>query len=207
MTALDLIDLAGVAVFAVSGALAAGRKHLDLIGVVVVATVTAIGGGTLRDLLMNHHPVFWITRPIYLYVILGTALLTVLYASRFHPPHRSLAVADAFGLAFFAISGAQIAEVRSLPAVVVIMMGTLTGVAGGAIRDILCAEIPMILRTGRIYATAAIAGAGVYLILQNVISRNWAALAGMCVVVGLRLGAIVWHWSIPVFALHRHRDE
>jgi uncharacterized membrane protein YeiH len=85
----DLLDFAGVAVYAVSGALAAGRKNLDLVGVVVIASVTAIGGGTVRDLLLDRHPVFWIARPAYLYVIIVTALATVAWSRRFRPPERS----------------------------------------------------------------------------------------------------------------------
>lgn len=198
---LELADFAGVAVFAVSGALAAGRKELDLLGVVVIATVTAIGGGTLRDLLLDRHPVFWTARPTYLYVIIGAALLTVAYSSRLRPPERSLAVADALGLAVFTISGAQIAEAQAFPGVVVVIMGTLTGVAGGVVRDVLCAEIPMILRPGRIYATAAIAGAVLYLVLQGPLGRAPAEIAGMLCVAGLRLAAIAWNLSLPAFAL------
>lgn len=139
---LYAIDLLGVAVFAVSGALAAGGKRLDLLGVVVVATVTAIGGGTVRDLLLDRHPVFWVSDPSYLAVITGAALLTVVYVRWRPPPEESLAVADALGLAFFVISGAGIAHQLGLPATGVIVMGVLTGVAGGVIRDVLTAEIP-----------------------------------------------------------------
>jgi uncharacterized membrane protein YeiH len=158
MTFLRILELVGVAVFAVSGALAAGRKSLDLVGVVVTATVTAIGGGTLRDLLLDRHPVFWIADPLTLYVIFTAALATVVYARRWDPPERLLLVADALGLALFTIGGVQIAEHSGLGGVVAVIMGTMTGVAGGVIRDVLTTEIPMIMRRGRIYATAAILG-------------------------------------------------
>jgi uncharacterized membrane protein YeiH len=199
-----LLDFAGVAVFAVSGALAAGRKRLDLVGVVVIASATAIGGGTARDLLLDRHPVFWVARPAYLYVIIAAALLTVAWSHWFRPPERMLAIADALGLAFFTVSGAQIAEARGLAGVVVVLMGTLTGVAGGALRDVLVAEIPMILRKGQLYATASIAGAAVYLLLQASIDRTAAALVAMACVAGLRLAAIVWDLTLPVFSLARH---
>jgi uncharacterized membrane protein YeiH len=197
---VELLDFVGVAVFAVSGALAAGRKSLDLLGVVVIATVTAVGGGTIRDLLL-YRPVFWILQPMYLYVILGVALSTLVYTRRFSPPDRALAVADALGLALFTISGAQIAEGLEHKGVVVVVMGTLTGVAGGAIRDVLSAEIPLILRKGQIYATAAIAGVVVYLLLQTQIPRDYAALAGMACIAAIRLGAIAFNWTLPVFSL------
>lgn len=196
----ELFDFAGVTVFAVSGALAAGRKNLDLLGVVVIATATAIGGGTLRDVLLDR-PVFWIARPAYLYVILIAALVTVAYSRRFQPPDRSLVVADALGLALFTISGAQIAEGLGLSGVVIVLMGTMTGVAGGMLRDVLTAEIPLILRRSHLYATAAIAGAIVYLLLQTLIDRSIAALAGMCFIAALRIAAIVWDLSLPVFTL------
>lgn len=196
-----LLEFIGVAVFAVSGALAAGRKSLDLLGVVVIATVTAIGGGTLRDLLLDRHPVFWIADPAYLYVILAAALVTVAYTRRFRPPDRSLAYADALGLALFTISGAQIAQVLGLPAAIVVLMGTLTGVAGGVFRDVLTAEIPLILRRGRFYATAAIAGALLYLLLEMVVERTLAALAGMLAIAALRIAAIHWALTLPVYSI------
>lgn len=197
---LRFLEMVGVAVFAISGALAAGRKSLDLVGVVVIATVTAIGGGTLRDLLLGRRP-FWLGDPVYLYVIFVAALLTVVYTRRWAPPERALAVADALGLALFTISGAQIGERAHLPAVVVVIMGTLTGVAGGMLRDVLSAEIPMVMRRGRIYATAAILGAGVYLVLQSFIDRTVAALAGMACIAALRFAAILWDLTLPVFSL------
>jgi len=197
---LELIDFAGVAVFAVSGALAAGRKALDLLGVVVIATVTAIGGGTIRDVLLDR-PVFWIAQAGYLYVILGAALGTVAWTRRFPAPDRALAVADALGLAFFTISGAQIAEGLEHSGVVVVMMGTLTGVAGGVLRDVLSGEIPMILRKGQIYATAAIAGAVLYLALQAIADRTLAAAAGMACIAAIRLAAIAWNWTLPVYTV------
>lgn len=198
---LELLDFAGVAVFAISGALAAGRKKLDLIGVIVIASVTAIGGGTVRDLLLDRHPVFWIAQPMYLYVIVAAALGTVIYASRFHPPDRLLLIADALGLALFTISGAQIAESRGLPGIVVVLMGTLTGVAGGVLRDVLSAEIPIILRKGQIYATAAIAGTAIYLLLQMAMPQATAALVGMAAIACMRIVAIVWDLTLPVFSL------
>lgn len=201
-----ILELVGVAVFAASGALAAGRKSLDLLGVVVIAAVTAVGGGTLRDLLLDRHPVFWIAEPLFLYVIVATALLTVAYARRYQPPERLLLIADALGLALFTLSGAQIAEREGLAGVVVVIMGTLTGVAGGVLRDVLSAEIPLVLRRGRIYATAAITGVVVYLLLQDIAGRTIAALSGMSCIALLRFAAILWNLSLPVFSLPKLKD-
>jgi len=198
---LLILEFIGVGVFAVSGALAAGRKKLDLLGVVVIATVTALGGGTVRDVLLDRHPVFWIAQPRYLYVSLAAALVTVIYTRHFRPPDRSLAYADAVGLAMFTVSGAQIAQSLQLDAGVVVLMGAITGVVGGVIRDILTAEIPLILRRGRFYATAAIAGVIVYLLLELVLPRNVAALAGMASIAALRIAAIHWALALPVYHL------
>lgn len=202
------LELLGVAVFAVSGALVAGRKKLDLLGVVIIAAVTAIGGGTIRDLLLDRHPVFWIADPIYLYIILLSAAVTIVYVRRFRPPERLLLAADALGLALFSISGAQIAERAGLQGIAVVLMGTLTGSAGGMIRDVLTAEIPMILRRGQIYATASIAGIIVYLALQGIgVERAVAGLIGMAAIVGLRLAAIVWEITLPVFTVQDHDEK
>lgn len=196
-----LLDLLGVAVFAMSGVLAAGGKGLDLFGVVVIAALTAIGGGTLRDLLLDRHPIFWIADPTYLFVISAAALLTLLYVRVRPPPGNALLLADALGLALFTLSGAQIAEAAELSPIIVVLMGTMTGVAGGVLRDILSAEIPLILRRD-IYATAAIAGASLYLLVQVLgVQRPWAFGVGMAAVVGLRLLAILWGLRLPIFRL------
>lgn len=194
------LDLIGVGVFAISGALAAGRKSLDLLGVVVIAIVTSIGGGTLRDLLLDR-AVFWIVESSYLTVIIASSLLTVVYVRFRQPPHKALQMADALGLAFFTISGAQIAQAAGHPGLIAVVMGTITGVFGGVLRDVLCAEIPMILRRGNIYATAAIAGASVYVFLQPLTIGSWAAAAGMLTVAVLRWAAIAWNLQLPVFSL------
>jgi len=195
-----------VAVFAISGALAAGRRSLDLIGVVVIATVTAVGGGTLRDLLLGR-TVFWLADPTYLYVSLVAAMLTVLYARYRHPPDRLILYADALGLALFTISGAQIAQSLGHSGIVVVIMGASTGVAGGLLRDVLCAEIPLILRRGRMYASASIAGVVAYLLLENLLDRTPAAVLGMLTIAGLRLAAIAWDLTLPVFSLPKSDKE
>jgi uncharacterized membrane protein YeiH len=166
---------------------------------VVIATVTAVGGGTLRDLLLDRHPVFWIAEPGFVYVTLASSLATIAYTRRLPPPDRALAVADALGLALFTVSGARIAEAAGMANVVVVIMATITGVAGGVIRDVLTNEIPMILRPGRLYATAAIAGASAYLLLQGGIGGGAAGIAGMLVIAGLRIAAIVWPLRLPVY--------
>jgi len=197
---LYLIDLAGVTVFAISGVLAAGRKKLDLFGVVVLAIVTAIGGGTLRDVLMDRGEVFWMTDPTYLVLITAVALGTVAYVRRRRPPEHSLELADAAGLAFFVVSGGRIAQAAGLPAVSILVVGMMTGVAGGMIRDVLTAEIPFILKHRQLYATAALAGVGAWLGLEALgLGADPAALIGMAVTFGLRLLSIYGDVRVPAF--------
>lgn len=201
ITPLQLMDYLGVAVFATSGVLAAGRKQLDWFGVLVIATVTATGGGTLRDLLLDR-PVFWLGDTGYLWVILATTLLTLLIVRFRDIPLRALLVADALGLALFAVSGARIAESAGFGGIVAVILGTMTGVAGGVFRDMLLAEIPLLLRDGEIYATAAIAGIIVYLLLQGAgFDRLTAGYAGMAAVVAIRFTAIFFGLRMPALRL------
>ena len=196
---LYLLDLAGTAVFAISGALAGIHLGLDLFGVLVLAAVTAIGGGTLRDLLVNRHPVSWIADPTYLYVILAAAVVAILSAQMMPNLHAALLCADALGLSLFAILGAQALEPKGHPWIVIIVLGTMGGVAGGVLRDVLSGTIPLLLRRD-IYATAAIAGIVLYLLMQKVgVPRTWAAAIGMLGIVTLRLGAIAYDWQLPTF--------
>ncbi|KAF0812823.1 hypothetical protein IGB42_02666 [Andreprevotia sp. IGB-42] len=196
---LYVLDLIGCAVFAVSGALAAGRADLDFLGVMVIATITAIGGGTVRDVLMNRHPIFWMRDPRYLYLTCITGLLTVAYVQFWPVPANALLIADALGLALFALCGAQLAGRAGHKAIIVVLMGTLTGTAGGVIRDVLSTHVPLILRKD-IYASAAILGIGIYLLLKALrVPEGWAFGAGFVVVAGMRLLAIVYGWQLPVF--------
>ncbi len=203
MTTVELVrllNLMGVAALAVSGTLAAGRKQLDLVGVAVIATVTALGGGTVRDVLLDRSPIVWVGDPLYLYVCLAAAGVTVLAARRWRPPPRLLLLADALGLAVFAITGTHIAEELGRGGVIAVVMGALTGAAGGALRDVLTGEVPLVLRSRELYASAAIAGIAVYLALAGLeVERTLAALAGVAVIIALRLAAIFAGARIPVF--------
>jgi uncharacterized membrane protein YeiH len=197
---LYVLSLVGVSVFAASGALAAGRKGFDLLGVVVIAGVTAIGGGTIRDVLLDRHPIFWIADPIQLVVILATAGLTLVWVRFRKPPWTALLVADALGLALFTISGTQVAEQRGLPGIIAVVMGTITGAAGGVLRDILSGEVPLLLRHTELYATASIVGSTVYLLAKDLgLAATPAALLGMSTVAAIRFAAILWRLRLPVF--------
>lgn len=179
-----------------------GSQNLDWLGVFVLAVVTAIGGGTIRDLLLDRHPIFWVADPTHLLVILAAAALTLACVRLRQPPWTFLLVADALGLALFSISGAQIAEARHHPALIVVVMGTITGSAGGVFRDMLCGEVPLLLRQTELYATASIVGIAGYLGLQTAgVGADAAALAGMAAVAAVRLAAIRWKLRLPAFWL------
>lgn len=205
---LYVLDLIGVGVFAITGALAAGRKRLDLIGVLVLALVTAIGGGTIRDVLLGRRPIVWLADPAYLIVIAVSAVATMAYVRWRPPPEATLLVADALGLALFSVAGAQIAQRAGLPAGSGIALGAITGAAGGVLRDVLTAEIPLVFKPGALYATAAIAGTSLYFILDTVgVPRQTAALVGMFAVATVRLAAIWWRLRLPVFHLEQGGDN
>jgi uncharacterized membrane protein YeiH len=193
------LDLFGVIVFAFSGALMAGRYQLDPFGVVVLSAVTAIGGGTIRDVILQT-PVFWVKNPVYLYVILATAVLTIIFIRcPKRIPKRLLLVSDAFGLALFAVLGTEKALSLGAAVPVAIVMGTMSGVAGGMIRDVLCNVIPMILRK-EIYATAAILGGTLYTLLLYFHLAQYIAIIGSILgALSLRLAAIYWRVTLPAF--------
>ncbi|WP_373020054.1 trimeric intracellular cation channel family protein [Thiomicrorhabdus sp.] len=200
---LHYLDLLGTVVFAFTGLLAASRKQLDLFGAIVIAMVTAIGGGTLRDVILGQ-PVFWLTQPVYIYVIVLSALFMFFYA-RFRPvPMRLLLFLDALGLAVFTVIGAQKALALGLSDPIVIMTGIMTGAAGGVIRDVLVGEVPLIFRK-EIYATASFMGASVLLLLmQNIESQELAITISILVVLIMRISAIVYNYSLPIFnPVHR----
>ncbi|ANS86376.1 TRIC cation channel family protein [Vibrio scophthalmi] len=199
-----IIDLFGTAIFAVSGVLLAGRLKMDPFGVAVLGSVTAIGGGTIRDMALGATPVFWITDTNYIWVILLTCLLTMLVVRR---PKRVawwiLPVCDAVGLAVFVGIGVEKAMMYQESAVIAIIMGVITGCGGGIIRDVLAREVPMVLRS-EVYATACIAGGVIHTAtLAMNFSNDAAFLAGVVTTLVIRLGAIRWHLSLPIFALNK----
>jgi uncharacterized membrane protein YeiH len=193
------LDIFGIIVFALSGALMAGRYKLDPFGVIVLASVTAVGGGTIRDVILQT-PVFWVEKPYYLYIIIITSLLTIILIRQpKRIPKRFLLIADALGLALFAVLGTQKSLVLGSPIPVAIVMGIITGVAGGIIRDMLCNVIPMILQK-EIYALAAMLGGGLFVILHVIgWSENEALIGAISGALMLRLAAIYWRISLPAF--------
>ncbi len=196
-TLLAVLDWCGIAVFAVSGALVASRKEMDLVGFALLGTVTGIGGGTLRDLLLGGAPVFWVRDPVPL--LICVAVSSLVFVTAHIPPsrYRLLLWADALGLALFAVSGAATALQAGAGPTVAVAMGVVTATFGGIIRDVLGGESPVVL-SREIYVTAALAGAAAYVLaLQAGAGREAAAVLGFAGALALRGAALARGWSLP----------
>jgi uncharacterized membrane protein YeiH len=197
---LQWADYAGTAVFATTGVLASTRKRMDLVGAVVLAIVTATGGGTLRDLLTGALPVFWIRQPIYLLIAAITALVVFGLVHVVSFPRNFLQIPDAIGLALYTWLGCEKAHLLGLPEVAMVLMGVMTGTAGGMIRDVLSGEIPFILLKGELYAAASALGAIALVICWHFgLDPFWSAGICMGIVLLLRLAAIRWNISLPSY--------
>ena len=193
------LDLFGVAVFTISGSLAAGRKRMDVFGVIVLGLATALGGGTLRDILLDSRSVFWIENRFYLLVVFITAVVTFIAVRVLTIPKRGLLISDAIGLAVFTLIGTSKSLEVINSDVIAVFMGIITGVAGGMIRDVLSAEVPLILRK-EIYATAALCGSIIYVVTRHLnLTEILGVFLSMTATLLIRLAAIHWRLSLPVF--------
>lgn len=199
------VGLAAVAVNALTGVLDSGRKQMDLIGALLVGMATALGGGTVRDLLLDRN-VFWVVDQTYLIVAFATGLLSFFVARQFTIPPRLFLIPDAVGLALFTVVGTQAALQWHSPWLVASLMGVTTGVVGGVVRDILCNDVPLIFLKGELYASAAWFGAITLIVLQESgvpsVAASWIAMALILV---LRLVAMRYGITAP--SLKRHRPS
>jgi uncharacterized membrane protein YeiH len=197
MSLLYLLDLIGTAAFAASGAWLGVRRHMDLFGVLVLGLVTAVGGGTLRDLLLGDMPTFSLKNETYLYVAILAALIVFINRERFNFFEKPLLYLDAIGLGIFVVIGTTKALDFNLGFLGAVMMGVMTGTAGGVIRDVLANQIPLILRR-EIYASACLLGGILLVILEQFdVARPIAALLAATTVTVVRLLAIYYDWSLP----------
>jgi uncharacterized membrane protein YeiH len=196
-----LLDHLGVAVGAMSGVLAARGKQIDLFGVLVLAVVTAFGGATVRDVLVGDLPVVWLRGPWLLINATLVGLLTFVIARRLEPPRRAFLVVDAFVLAAFAMIGTRKGLTLGFSAPVCVLLGVVTGIAGGILRDVLMREVPTVFRSEiHLYATAALFGSALCVALRLFgVIEMIAILAGGGLVLLLRLAAIHWKLSLPLF--------
>ncbi|MBK8522668.1 MAG: trimeric intracellular cation channel family protein [Betaproteobacteria bacterium] len=197
------IGMAAVAVSALTGVMEAERKEVDLIGATFVAVATALGGGTLRDLLLNRN-IFWIADQTYLItaVLCGFAAFFVLRKREIEA--RWFLIPDAIGLALFTAIGTQAALQWHAPWLAASLLGVITGVFGGILRDVLCNEIPLVMRGGELYASAAWAGALLFISLQELgVHEVWSSTATMAFILVIRLAAIRYHLTLPAFPVKR----
>lgn len=193
-----VITMSAVAVSAITGVLEAGRKPIDLFGVVLVALASALGGGTLRDLLLDR-PVFWVADQTYLVAAVGAGVATFVLVRLVRLPANLFLVPDALGLALFTVIGTQVAMTYGAPWFVATFLGVVTGVIGGVLRDILCNEVPLVF-AGELYATASWAGAMVFIgLLHEGVAGPSASLLAMAAIFLTRIAAIYWHLTLPGF--------
>lgn len=200
MTALAFLDYASVLVFALTGALVASRAQLDLIGFAFIACLTAVGGGTIRDVLLNRDPVFWIGNPNYILIACAAALLIFFTAPMVESRYRWLLWLDSFALAIAVPAGVILALDMQQPGMIVVLMGMLTGCMGGLLRDVVCNEVPLVLKQGELYVTATFAGSltGFWV---HAFTGNMAYVMISCAVVtwGLRAGSMLMGWQLPTY--------
>lgn len=200
---LHILYVTGVAAEAVTAALAAGRRSMDWVGVCLLAAVTALGGGSVRDVLLGHHPLIWVAHPGYLLLIAAVALTTVAVARFMHRLRRLFLFLDAVGLVVFTVIGCNVALEMELPVVVVIVAGMITGCLGGVLRDILCNEIPLLFRS-ELYASVSVVTGSLYVSgLHLGLPHDGVMFSAMALGLAMRLLALRFNWNMPKFVYTR----
>jgi uncharacterized membrane protein YeiH len=208
MTLLIALDYASVAVFALTGALVASRSQLDLVGFIFIACLTAVGGGTIRDVLLNRDEVFWVADPTILLAAVLAAVLVFLTAHLLESRYRAILWLDALALAVAVAAGAGVAIGLGHHWAVVLVSGMITGCLGGLMRDVVCNEVPLVLKQGELYATAAFSGALVAVGLVDFgLSNGIALLACAASVFILRAGSLLLGWRLPVYKTRPPRPQ
>ncbi|MGB7318394.1 MAG: trimeric intracellular cation channel family protein [Planktotalea sp.] len=200
MSLLTFLDYAAVLIFALTGSLVASRAQLDLVGFAFLAALTGIGGGTVRDVLLDRNPIFWIEQPTYLALTSAAALLVFFTAHLVESRYRLLLWLDALALGVAVAAGIGVALAVGQPAIIAILMGIVTASMGGLLRDVVCNEVPLVLKQGELYVSAAFAGASAgvladYLDMPNTIVFGTAIV----VTVILRAGSMRFGWRLPIY--------
>jgi uncharacterized membrane protein YeiH len=198
---LQVIEALGILAFAFSGFIEARRKDMDLVGVFTVAFITAFGGGTLRDLLLDRRPLFWVEHQEYTLLVFVLALMVSPFLRHLRSgfSEKLIVTADALGLGLFSVLGASLAQDAGMPIFVSAMMGVITGIFGGVLRDVICNEIPLVFRRGHLYATCSFAGCWAYLFLDWVAMPQAISLfVSIVITVFMRLMAVRFNLRLPV---------
>ncbi|TJZ86730.1 trimeric intracellular cation channel family protein [Paracoccus hibiscisoli] len=194
------LDYGSVLIFALTGALVASRAQLDPVGFVFMAALTAVGGGTLRDLILNREAVFWVANPTYVLLAAGAALIVFWTAHLLESRQRWLVWLDSVALAVAVAAGAGVAMEMGSPPMIVVIMGIATGTFGGLMRDVVGNEVPLIFKQGELYLTAAFGGAVAAVTLDWLgVARAEALIAGAVVVWVLRAGSLTFGWRLPLY--------
>jgi len=195
---INIITIAGLAAFTVSGVIVAKRKDMDAFGCMSVAFITALGGGTLRDVLLGRYPLFWIAHEWYAIGVFVFAAI-LFYCSRFTAlRERAILIPDALGLGLFSVTGATYALEAHTSYIVASILGVITGVFGGVLRDVICNEIPIVFSRTQLYATCALAGVWTYIILDHFgVDSAWSLSAGVAVTFLTRMAAVFFDLRLP----------
>ncbi|MGI1664081.1 trimeric intracellular cation channel family protein [Palleronia sp. KMU-117] len=208
MTALSILDHAAVLVFALTGALVASRAQLDIVGFAFLACLTAVGGGTVRDLLLDRHPIFWLSAPTYLLLASVAAVVVFFTAHLLESRYRVLLWLDSVALGVAVAAGVAAATAVGQPAAIVVLMGVITGCLGGLMRDVVANEVPLVLKQGELYVSAAFGGALAAVLAAPFLPGTLWQLA-LCIGVtwALRAGSIAFGWRLPVYRARPPRNR
>ena len=200
MTPVQALDFSSVFVFALSGALVASRAQLDIIGFLFIASLTAVGGGTIRDVILRRDQVFWVAEPAYIGVACAAAIIVFFTAHLLESRWRAILWLDALALSIAVTAGFAVARNLDGSWPVLLMMGVTTGCLGGLMRDVVCNEVPIVLRQGELYVTAALAGAAAG-VVTLAFTESASLVYPACIVMtfALRAGSLAFGWSLPVY--------
>ncbi|WP_282022240.1 trimeric intracellular cation channel family protein [Ruegeria faecimaris] len=200
MSGLDLLDYASVLVFALTGALVASRAQLDLVGFAFIACLTAVGGGTVRDLLLDRNPVFWVGQPSYVLMACSAAVLVFFTAHLVESRYNWLVWLDSFALSIAVAAGTGVALSLDQSGTIVVLMGVTTGCFGGLMRDVVCNEVPLVLKQGELYVSCALAGSVAAVIANRMGFEELTVLAACALICwALRAGSLLFGWRLPVY--------
>ena len=197
---MTIVYLVAIVAEAMSGALAAGRRNMDIFGVAVIAFVTALGGGTVRDVILGHFPIGWTQHPPYIYLVIGAGLLTTLIARHMRHLKRVFLLLDAMGLIAFSLIGCNVAREMDYAFPVIVMAGMITGICGGILRDVLCNQVPVVFRR-ELYASVSLIVCTLFLgLLELGVGVDLSTAISFGVGLSVRLLAIWRSWRLPIFS-------